>query len=171
VVSAYGDVDPGTAPELERELLEAVQLGARLVVVDLTEAAFFDSSAIHTLLTSAERVRAVGGKLSVVCDNPNIKKVFAITGTDRALPIHSTIEQALSLTPSGDAPLEPRPPGSYPVATGSEIIRNGGTARRAARGLASQAQHLRRGAWGLRAGPRFRAKDALSTHDEERTPA
>jgi hypothetical protein len=52
VVSAHGDVDPVTAPELERELLEAVQLGARRVVVDLTETTFFDSSAIHALIRS-----------------------------------------------------------------------------------------------------------------------
>jgi len=57
VVSVHGDVDPGTAPELERELLEVVQLGARRVVVDLTETAFFDSSAIHALLRSGEQLQ------------------------------------------------------------------------------------------------------------------
>jgi hypothetical protein len=35
VVSAYGDVDPVTAPELERELLETVRMGASRVVVDV----------------------------------------------------------------------------------------------------------------------------------------
>ena len=98
VVSVHGDVDPGTAPELERELLEVVQLGARRVVVDLTETAFFDSSAIHALLRSGEQLQASGLQLDVVCGNPSIKKVFAITATDRALPTHGTVEQAVGAT-------------------------------------------------------------------------
>ncbi len=52
VVSARGDVDPVTAPELEAELLEAVELGARRVVADLTETSFFDSSATRALVRS-----------------------------------------------------------------------------------------------------------------------
>jgi anti-sigma B factor antagonist len=98
VVSVHGDVDPVTAPELERELLEAVQLGARRVVVDLTETASFDSSAIHALLRSGEQLEASGLQLDVVRGNPSIKKVFAITATDRALPTHGTVEQAVSVT-------------------------------------------------------------------------
>lgn len=118
VVSTHGDIDCVTAPELERELFGAVQLGARRVVVALTETTFFGSTAIRALVRSAERVRAVGGQLSVVCDNPKIKKVFAIAGTDRTLPIHSAIEQALSLKPSGDSPWEPTPGGIDPAARG-----------------------------------------------------
>jgi anti-sigma B factor antagonist len=101
VVSVHGDVDPVTAPELERELLEAVQLGARRVVVDLTETAFFDSSAIHALLRSGEQLQASGLQLEVVCGNPSIKKVFAITAADRALPTHVTVEQAVGATGNG----------------------------------------------------------------------
>jgi anti-sigma B factor antagonist len=119
VVSAYGDVDPVTAPELEAELLEAVQLGARRVFVDLTKTTFFDSSAVHMLLRSGELLRASGLQLALVCSNPNVTRVLEITGADQVLQIHSTIEEAISLPVSSKASLEPRPAMSRPVAAGS----------------------------------------------------
>jgi anti-sigma B factor antagonist len=142
VVSVHGDVDPVTAPELERELLEAVQLGARRVVVDLTETSFFDSSAIHALLRSAEQLHASGLQLDVVCGNPSIQKVFAITATDRALPTHATVEQAVSVT---------------------------GNARRVSNArdrFAAQVRQQRQAVLHLRAGLRRRVPEAVSAGHE-----
>lgn len=110
VVFAQGDVDCVTAPELEQELLETVQLGASRVLVDLTEATYFDSSAIHALMRARERLQARGLELAVVCSNPTVRKIFEITGVDRAVRIHSAIEQTASLSPSGLASLEPMSP-------------------------------------------------------------
>jgi anti-sigma B factor antagonist len=118
-VSVRGDVDLVTAPELEQELLEAAQPGARRVVVDLTEAAFFGSSAIHALMRSGERLRTSGLQFGLACGNPNIRKVLEIAGVDQAFQIHSTIEQAIRLTSSGDASPAASPATSHPVAAES----------------------------------------------------
>ena len=88
-------------PELETELLDAVRLRARRVFVDLTRTTFFDSSAVHALLRSGERLQASGLHVGIVCSNPDVRKVLEITGVDRTLRIHATIEQAISLTPAG----------------------------------------------------------------------
>ena len=109
VVSAYGDVDPVTAPELERELLETVRMGATRVVVDLTETTFFDSSATHALVRSAERLQAGRVQLDVVCRTANLKRLFEITGVDRDLQVYATVGQANDLTPCRDVALVPRP--------------------------------------------------------------
>jgi len=109
VVSAYGDVDLVTAAELETELLETVDGGARRVVVDLTEATFFDSSAVHALVRVGERLQSGGRQLAVVCGNPVVNRVLDITGVDRVLPIHATIEQAMSLPVSGSPWRQPGP--------------------------------------------------------------
>lgn len=104
VVSVHGDVDLVTAPGLDKELLEAAVLGARRVLVDLTETTFFDSSAIHVLVRGVERLRSTGVPVGVVCGNPRVMKVLQITGDDQNLRIFPTVEQAkgtlmTSLTP------------------------------------------------------------------------
>jgi anti-sigma B factor antagonist len=92
-VSVRGDVDLVTAADVELELLASAQLGARRVLVDLTETTFIDSSGIHVLVTGGERLVASGLQFGLVC-GPNVKKVLEIVGVDRMFQIHSTIEQA-----------------------------------------------------------------------------
>ncbi len=93
-VTAYGDVDLATAPDLEAELLETVREGTRRVVVDLTETTFFDSGAVHTLVRAGERLQASGLQFGIVC-GPYIKKILEIAAVDQVFQIHPTIEQAL----------------------------------------------------------------------------
>ena len=95
IVSTYGDVDLVTAPELEQELLEAVNEGARHVVVNLTKTTFFDSSGVHVLVRTGDRLESRGVRFGIVCANPRIKRILEITGIDRAVGIHDTIESAI----------------------------------------------------------------------------
>ena len=108
-VSTYGDIDLVTAPELETELLDAAHSGARQVVVDLTEATFFDSSGVHALMRAGERLHSTGLQFAIVCGNHVIKRILEITGVDQIFPVHATIENAIG--PIG-AP-EPSPGGVY----------------------------------------------------------
>lgn len=96
VVSVEGEVDLATAPQFEEGLRKAVELEASRVVVDLTATTFFDSSAIHALLSAAARLQSSGAQVCVVCSDPCIKKVLEITRADRVLDIHATVEQASS---------------------------------------------------------------------------
>jgi anti-sigma B factor antagonist len=47
-----------------------------------------------------ERAQTEGGRLTVVCTDPNMRKVFEVTGLDRVFSIHSTREEALAQVPS-----------------------------------------------------------------------
>jgi anti-sigma B factor antagonist len=95
VVRAAGELDLYTAPDLKAEILNAVEAGARGVVVDLTETTFIDSTALGVLLRGVQRLRPRGGRLLVVCPDANITKIFHITGLDRVFPIYETRDAAL----------------------------------------------------------------------------
>ncbi len=58
VIAVAGEVDLYTAPELKRELVAAVDQGARKIVVDLSEATFIDS----TTLGVFQQYRATGAR-------------------------------------------------------------------------------------------------------------
>jgi anti-sigma B factor antagonist len=93
-VALAGEVDIQTAPEFERELLAAIEDGARELVIDLTRASFIDSSFLHALLRGQKRLRRRGGRISIVCGDRNLVRMFEITGLDRVFSIHSPFEGA-----------------------------------------------------------------------------
>jgi anti-sigma B factor antagonist len=104
VIAFVGEADPYSAPELKRELVETVERGARHLVIDLTETTFIDSTTLGVLIGGLKRLKPRGGDLSLVCANPNIRKIFEITLLDRIFTIDESLTEArerLELTPAG----------------------------------------------------------------------
>jgi anti-sigma B factor antagonist len=79
-VRVAGELDIATAPQLERTLREA-QLQARLVVLDLCDLAFMDSSGLHAIVDASIRARQVGRRLVVLRGPRNIDRIFTLTGS------------------------------------------------------------------------------------------
>ncbi|MGZ4412517.1 MAG: STAS domain-containing protein [Gaiellaceae bacterium] len=104
VISLAGEIDLYTAPEFKQQLIEDVQAGARMIVIDLTRTTFIDSTTLGVMVGAVKRLRENGGELSLVCRDQNITKIFEITGLDRVFPIHPSREEALSAAVSGEAP-------------------------------------------------------------------
>src|ERR1044072_1676150 len=79
VVTVFGQADLHTAPELRSAIAEAGDGGAVALVVDLSEATFIDSMTLGVLLGALKQLRPSGGSVSVVCYDPPIRRIFAIT--------------------------------------------------------------------------------------------
>jgi anti-anti-sigma factor len=94
VVRPVGELDLYTAPELKRALLDAIQKGARYVIVDLTDTTYIESATLGVLVGALKRLRANDGLLLLVCPDRNLRKIFSITGLDRAFSISLTLEEA-----------------------------------------------------------------------------
>ena len=91
VVAAGGEGDLYTAPELERALAGPLMEGTTQLVVDLSEATFVDSTALHVLLRAARQLDPDTGELIVVVPDPNVRKVFEITGVGRFFSLVSSL--------------------------------------------------------------------------------
>jgi anti-sigma B factor antagonist len=96
VVSVSGEVDLYTAPEMERELAEVLQLGGNSVVVDLAEVGFIDSTVLGLLLRYQPRFRSRGGELVIVSDDRRILRTLEITGLDRIFRIEQRLGDAVA---------------------------------------------------------------------------
>jgi anti-sigma B factor antagonist len=103
VIALAGEVDLYTAPELKQQLLEVIDEGAKDVIVDLSETTFIDSTTLGVLVGGVKRLRPNGGRLSLVCSDRNITKIFEITGLDKVFPIHATRSEAVETIDSRDA--------------------------------------------------------------------
>jgi anti-sigma B factor antagonist len=96
VIVVDGQADLHTAPQLRAAITEAIDGGASLLVVDLSNATFIDSMTLGVLLGAVKRLRPSGGSVSVVCTDPHIRRVFEITLLDRVFSLHDRREDALA---------------------------------------------------------------------------
>lgn len=96
VVSICGEADLHNAPEMERELLEVLQLGGSSVVVDFAEVGFIDSTVLGLLLRYQPRFRDRGGDLVLVSDDRRILRTLEITGLDRVFRIEQRLGDAVA---------------------------------------------------------------------------
>lgn len=101
IISLTGEIDLYTCPEFKEELLRVVGEGAVHVVVDLTQTTFIDSTGLGVLLRGVERLRRRDrGRLSVVCTDANIRKVFEVTGLDRIFGVYGSRSDAFAAAAS-----------------------------------------------------------------------
>jgi len=103
LIELSGEVDLYTAPELKERLGRAIDAGKHRIVVDLSATTLIDSTALGVLVGGVKRLRPEGGAIAIVCDEPNVRKVFEITGLDRVFTICDTREQALEAVAAEDA--------------------------------------------------------------------
>lgn len=96
VVAVSGEIDLFTSPELKAALTEAIEADMDRIVVDLTETTFLDSTALGVLIGALKRLRARGGRLTIVNVDDSIAKTFEITSLDQILVICSTRDEAIS---------------------------------------------------------------------------
>lgn len=96
VCHVRGELDIFTAPRLREMLDDATDAGRRLIVIDLTEATFVDSTALGVIIAAMKGLAPSGGRLALVNTRPSIAKTLAITGLDRALAVGGSVEGALA---------------------------------------------------------------------------
>ena len=82
VITVGGECDMNAAPSLSVAVEAGFQRGASMIVVDLDEVTFIDSTAIGILLAARERLRRSGGDFEVVCSVPAVTRVLKIVGVE-----------------------------------------------------------------------------------------
>ena len=100
VLAVRGELDMGTAPELDAQL-EAVPASDAFVLVDLSDCEFIDSTGIALIVRAWQRLdRDAGGegrgKLVLCCDNHQVLRLLKITGVESSISMHGRREDALT---------------------------------------------------------------------------
>ena len=78
-VHLAGELDIDTTPRLEW-MLRGPHSQARLVVLDMRDLAFMDSTGVHAIVNAGARVRQLGHRLVILRGPPEVDRVFALTG-------------------------------------------------------------------------------------------
>jgi len=95
LITVGGELDMKASPKLRRTIDHALENEISLLVVDLTDATFIDSTGIGALVAALKRLTTEGGSLEIACSEPNLLRIFELTGLDRLLSIHPSRREAL----------------------------------------------------------------------------
>lgn len=106
-VHVEGELDIDTTPQLERTLRDPGSQ-AQLVVLDMRELEFMDTSGVHAIVNESARARTLGRRLVLLRGPPDVDRVFTLTGNSADVesgelePIEPSVAALLRLDGAGD---------------------------------------------------------------------
>src|SRR4051794_15254115 len=96
VVQAFGELDYQHAPVFRDEMAKAWESEvSSVVVIDVTELTFCDSTGLGELILSLQRSQARGTRLALVGVHGTLERILTITGLRPAFELFSSVEDAL----------------------------------------------------------------------------
>ena len=79
VITPSGILDGTQAHQFRADIGEAVKEGHQIILVDLQNVTFMDSSGLAALVLALKTVRSSGGKLCVCSTNDQVRMLFELT--------------------------------------------------------------------------------------------
>ncbi|MCE5199181.1 MAG: STAS domain-containing protein [Armatimonadota bacterium] len=97
VIDLTGEVDAYTSARFREVMLELIEEGGQNLVINMSKVEYIDSSGLGALVGGLKRVSERKGRIVIVCDQPQVSKVFEITGLEKVFPIYGNEADALNL--------------------------------------------------------------------------
>ncbi len=95
VVRPMGRIDVESAPALRDSLKQIADTSPTLIVVDLDNVDFIDSSGLSALVSGLKATRQAGGSICLSRPHPQALTALRLTLLDRVFPIFPSVEEAL----------------------------------------------------------------------------
>ena len=95
MISVSGELDLASSPALDEELERVAEYGAEVVVVDLRELEFMDSTGLSVLVRAHQRAEEQGRHLGLVNGSQQVKRLLTLTGVAERLVLADTPEELL----------------------------------------------------------------------------
>jgi anti-anti-sigma factor len=95
VVVVSGELDLASAPALEEELHRALADAADLLIVDLRELEFIDSTGLGLLIKANRQAEAAGRRFAIVKGQSQVQRLLGVTGIEQRLTLVNSPEELL----------------------------------------------------------------------------
>lgn len=93
IVRPSGILDGTKVYDLRQEVSKILKTNTDIVLVDLKDTIFMDSSGLGALVLSLKEVKTAGARLFLCSLNDQIKMLFELTSMDRVFDIFSNREE------------------------------------------------------------------------------
>jgi anti-anti-sigma factor len=97
VVTVTGELDIASAPQLESTLAE-LNSPQRMVVIDLRQLEFVDSTGLGVLVRAHQHAAERGTRIGLVRGAGQVEKLLSLTGLESQLLIGDTVEELVDGT-------------------------------------------------------------------------
>lgn len=97
VVTAVGDIDLATAPQLRACLSAAIDADAQALVIDVTGVGFLDSTGIGVLIGAWNRLGSRPDAITLVGASPLVRRVLQLTAIDRIFTLRDRLPEAVGV--------------------------------------------------------------------------
>jgi anti-sigma B factor antagonist len=95
VISVGGELDLASSPALEEELERVAQSDAQLVVVDLRNLEFMDSTGLSVLVRAHQRAEENNRRLGLVNGSQQVQRLLTLTGVADRLMLTDVPDELL----------------------------------------------------------------------------
>lgn len=95
LLALNGELDLATVPVLE-DVLQRAERVHELVVIDLHELTFLDSTGLHVLISAEQRARRSSTRLVIVQGPPQVRRLLELTGAIEQLEVVADPSSVLS---------------------------------------------------------------------------
>jgi anti-anti-sigma factor len=96
VLALHGELDLVGAPLLQSEIENAAVEAAPLIVLDLEDLEFIDSSGLRVILSAHERARERGQAFALTRGSHQVQRLLSIAGVSGHLQIISSPDELLA---------------------------------------------------------------------------
>lgn len=88
VVRPSGILDGTQAIQLRKDISAKLEKSAEVILIDLQDVTFIDSSGLGALVSALKLVRTKGCKLCICSINDQIRMLFELTSMDRVFKVY-----------------------------------------------------------------------------------
>ena len=96
ILAVAGELDLRTSPKLEEALGRAFDSGAELVILDLRQIEFMDSTGLRVLQSAHQRAHDTGRRFALVRGADQVERVLTLTGVRELLTVVDAPEELLT---------------------------------------------------------------------------
>ena len=96
VLGASGELDLRTSPQVEAALDRVWASGAELVILDLRQIEFMDSTGLRVMLGAHQRAQETGRRFALVRGADQVERVLTLTGVRDLLTVVDAPEELLA---------------------------------------------------------------------------
>jgi anti-sigma B factor antagonist len=90
-----GELDLAAASSLEEELGQALESGSKVIVIDVTDLDFIDSTGLSVLVRAHQRAQETGLQLGLVNPGAQVERLLSLTGLAQRLTLDQSVSDQL----------------------------------------------------------------------------
>jgi stage II sporulation protein AA (anti-sigma F factor antagonist) len=93
ILTLAGELDMASSELLEQALAGEDVLGESMVVLDLQQLQFIDSTGLRVILTTLDRCRERGQEFAITPGSEQVQRLLSVTGVAEHLPTIATADE------------------------------------------------------------------------------